>query len=101
VREYDSLSVLNDTFNYEYDGFGRRVKKNVDGVITYYIYDEEDIRFETDNTGSILAEYTHGQGIDEPLAMRRNSENYYYHVNGLGTVTALTDSSKAVVQSYV
>jgi RHS repeat-associated protein len=33
--------------------------------------------------------------------MRRNGENYYYHVNGLGTVTALTDSSRTIAQSYV
>ena len=77
------------------------MKKDVDGTVTSYIYDMEDIRFETDGVGAITAEYTHGSGIDEPLAMRRAGQNYYYHVNGLGSVTALTDSTKIVVQSYV
>jgi RHS repeat-associated protein len=101
VEKYDSTNQLISTISYAYDGFGRRVKKNVNGTITYYIYDNEDIRFETDENGTIIAEYIHGPGIDEPLAMRRDGQNYYYHVNGLGSITALTDSSKVVVQSYV
>ncbi len=101
VEQYDEFSTLISTSAYEYDGFDRRVKKNVEGVVTYYIYDQEDIRFETDELGNILAEYIHGSGIDEPLSMRRNGQNYYYHLNGLGTVIALTDSSKTKVQEYI
>lgn len=101
VDKYNSTPTLISSVSYSYDGFGRRVKKNVNGTITYYVYDMEDIRFETDASGQIIAEYTHGSGIDEPLAMRRGGANYYYHVNGLGSVTALTNSSKTVVQSYV
>jgi RHS repeat-associated protein len=101
VEKYDSSSTLTSTLTFSYNGFGRRVKKDIDGTITFYIYDNEDIRFETDENGTIIAEYIHGAGIDEPLAMRRDGQNYYYHVNGLGSVTALTDSTKAVVQSYV
>jgi RHS repeat-associated protein len=101
VDRYNSTPTLISSVSYAYDGFGRRVKKNVNGTVTYYVYDMEDIRFETDGTGAITAEYTHGPGIDEPLAMKRSGNVYYYHTNGLGSVTALTDSSKAVVQSYV
>ncbi len=101
IDKYDSTPTLISSSTYSYDGFRRRVKKDVDGTVTFYIYDNEDIRFETDELGNITAEYVHGSGIDEPLAMRRGGTNYYYHVNGLGSITALTDSSKAVVQSYV
>ncbi len=100
VEKYDSTPTLTSTSTYSYDGFGRRVKKSVDGTVTFYVYDNEDVRFETDELGNIIAEYTHGSWIDEPLAMRRNGANYYYHVNGLGSITALTDSSKTVVQTY-
>ncbi|MBI5196646.1 MAG: DUF2778 domain-containing protein [Nitrospirae bacterium] len=101
VDKYNSTPTLISSVSYSYDGFGRRIKKNVNSTVTYYIYDNEDIRFETDAVGTITAEYTHGHGIDEPLAMRRSGANYYYHTNGLGSITALTDSTKAVVQSYV
>ena len=101
VDKYNSTPTLISSVSYAYDGFGRRVKKSVNGVVMFYVYDNEDIRFETDGVGAIIAEYTHGPGIDEPLAMRRSGSNYYYHSNGLGSITALTNSTKAVVQSYV
>ena len=44
--------------------------------------------------------YTHGPGIDEPLAIERKGETYYYHADGLGSVVALTDSKQKVVESY-
>jgi RHS repeat-associated protein len=100
VERYDSTSTLISTISYAYDGFGRRVKKDVDEVVTYYIYDEEDIRFEMDESGNIIAEYTHGPGIDEPLAINKNGQDYYYHFDGLGSVTAITDKTGNVVQRY-
>jgi YD repeat-containing protein len=32
--------------------------------------------------------------------MERNGSYYYYHADGLGSVTAITDQSKTVVQRY-
>jgi RHS repeat-associated protein len=42
----------------------------------------------------------HGAGIDEPLAMTRDNEIYYYHADGLGSIVALTDKKQRVVESY-
>ena len=88
--------------NYRYDGLGRRVEKDVAGVVTRYAYDNEDILQEL-NGAAIVARYTHGPGIDEPLIMERDGERFFYHADGLGSVTELTDSkvSPEVVQSYV
>ncbi len=53
--------------------------------------------------------YTHCLGIDEPIAIERIkglsskrtvSELYYYHYDGLGSITALTDSKSKTVESY-
>jgi YD repeat-containing protein len=57
---------------YAYDGLGRRIRKDIDGTITAYVYDSEDILYEFDGLGATLARYTHGPGIDEPLAMQRD-----------------------------
>ncbi len=75
---------------YKYDPFGRRIEKNVNGVITRYVYDREDIIFELDGSGNIVTEYVHGPGIDEPIAMIRNNQTYYYHADGLGSIIAIT-----------
>ena len=85
---------------YAYDLLGRRIEKNVNGTITRYLYDREDILLEYDQAGTVIARYIHGPGIDEPLAMEKNSPMYYYHADGLGSIIALTNSTGGVVQAY-
>jgi RHS repeat-associated protein len=52
-------------------------------------------------TGSATADYLLGPGIDEPLAMSRSGSTYYYVVDGLGSVTEVTDISAAVQDTYL
>lgn len=89
---------------FKYDPFGRRIEKkvpDVEGVkVTRFVYDNEDILFETDETGAIGNRYIHGPGIDEPLALLQNRDVYYYHADGLGSVIALTDGRGKSVQNY-
>lgn len=70
-------------------------------MLTSYVYDREDIVLEFDGLGAMVAHYTHGQGTDFPLEMERGGQTYYYHYDGLGSVTELTDSSGAVAQAYL
>ena len=86
--------------SYEYDPFGRRVEKNVDGEITKYIYDGDQVIFETDSAGVITAKYVYGAGIDEVVTMQRGGSIYFYHYDGLGNVSDITDAIGSVVESY-
>ncbi len=86
---------------YAYDGLGRRIEKTVDAAITRYVYDNEDILAEYDGSNSLVAKYLHGPGVDEPLRMERGGQKYWYHVDGLGSITVLTNNSGSVVQTYV
>ena len=97
---------------YTYDVFGRRIAKTVPDALgpktTRYIYDGPDILAETDGDGALLARYTHGQGIDEPLALERYGADaaagagtaYYYHTDHLGSVVALTTASGALAETF-
>jgi len=85
---------------YKYDPFGRRIEKNVNGTVTKYLYDNEDILAEYDGNNYLKAEYVHGVGIDEPLAIMRTGQNYYNHTDGLGSVSVITNASGSVVQKY-
>jgi RHS repeat-associated protein len=117
IQRGDKLKVVTFT----YDPFGRRLSKAVhreeiddnndgdddrdaeDKVIprtTYYVYDNENIIMEYNHKGKPIGRYIHGAGIDEPLAIERKAKTYYYHLDGLGSVTALTDSKGKVVQRY-
>ncbi|WP_243374403.1 RHS repeat-associated core domain-containing protein [Geotalea sp. SG265] len=98
------------TITFKYDPFGRRIEKSltsiIDGVTktttTTYVYDDEDIAIEITNDGTTTTtnRYIHGPGNDEPLVLERNGQFYFYHADGLGSVTAITDVSRNVVQRY-
>ncbi len=88
------------TATYRYDGLGRRIEKVANGQTTRYIYDGEDILLEYDGANVLQARYTHGPGIDEPIAVTKGSATFFYHQDGLGSVTDLTDSAGATAKSY-
>ena len=88
------------TSTYRYDGLGRRIEKIGNGITRRYIYDGEDILLEYDGSNVLQARYTHGTGIDEPIAVTKGGSTYFYHQDGLGSVTDLTDSTGATAKSY-
>ncbi len=88
------------TSTYRYDGLGRRIEKVANGQTKRYIYDGEDILLEYDGANALQARYTHGPGIDEPIAVTKGGNTFFYHQDGLGSVTDLTDSAGAMAKSY-
>ena len=88
------------TSSYRYDGLGRRIEKVANGQTKRYIYDGEDIFLEYDGVNVLQARYTHGPGIDEPIAVTKGGSTFFYHQDGLGSVTDLTDSAGATAKSY-
>ncbi len=93
-----SATTPNGTSSYTYDPLGRRLSKTVAGVTTRFLYDGDQLLAETDASGAIQASYVYGAGIDEPLRLVRGATTSYYHADGLGSVTTLTDASGAVVE---
>ena len=97
------VSSTGTTVHYRYDALGRRIEKAVINgatTVTQYVYDHEDILLERDGAGTITARYTHGPGIDEPLLLEQDGQRYVYHADGLGSITALTDTAGVVQQHY-
>ncbi len=103
---------------FEYDPLGRRIEKRVvrwhdeDGDheldpdeegpphTVRYLYDQEDILATFNDAGREIARYTHGPGIDEPLAEVRRHHTRFYHADVLGSVIALTGSSEHLVRRF-
>jgi RHS repeat-associated protein len=48
----------------------------------------------------VLAKYTMGLGVDEPLAMLRGGVTSFYGQDGLGTVTSMFTTSAALAKTY-
>ena len=103
---------------FQYDPLGRRTERRVirwedeDGDhepdpeegrpprVTRYLYDHEDILATSNDSGRESARYTHGPGIDEPLAEVRRHHTRFYHADGLGSVIALTGEHGHRVRDY-
>ncbi len=88
---------------YSYDPLGRRVRKQANGQITAYIHDGDQIIAEYDSTGTLARKFVYGPGIDEPikgLSPQGTVPEWFYHSDGLGSITELTDSTGSVIEKY-
>jgi RHS repeat-associated protein len=92
------------TVNFKYDPFGRRVQKaflhSATTTTTNYVYDGPNAIEEVDANGAVLARYTQGLGIDEPLAELRASTTSYYDADGLRSITSLSNAAGALANTY-
>ena len=88
------------TVSFKYDPMGRRIEKTSSSTTSIYAYDGNDIAETTDGGGNIFARYTQGQGIDEPLALQQGGATSYYHADGLGSITSLSNTSGTLAQTY-
>jgi hypothetical protein len=69
VNDERLASIVSGTNNYQlrYDALGRCVKRSLNNVVTYYIYDGEKPIVEYSATGAIVGRNLYGKGIDEIL----------------------------------
>ncbi len=99
------LAGTGGTVAFKYDPFGRRIQKaftqGSTTTTTNYVYDGANSVEEVDQNAAVLARYTQGAGIDEPLAQVRSGTTSYYDQDGLGSVTSLSSSTGSLVSTYV
>ena len=89
------------TAEYLFDALGRRVATVVNGVRTELVYDTAgQVIEERAAGGGLLATYTYGATIDQPLTMERGGQTYTYQRDALGSVTEVTNSAGALVERY-
>ncbi|MHB1128234.1 MAG: discoidin domain-containing protein [Bacillota bacterium] len=89
----------NDHVWYNYDGDGRRVYQK-DGINeTYYGYDGSGPIVHYDGSGAVLASYLRGMG-GMLVGTTQKGGTYYYHLDGLGSIVAMTDGTGAKTAIY-
>jgi RHS repeat-associated protein len=88
------------TTTFRYDPFGRRIQKSGPLGTTNYLYDRMNSIEEVDQSGNVLARYTQGKRLDEPLAELRQGAMSFYEQDGLGSVTSLSNSVGAIAETY-
>jgi RHS repeat-associated protein len=88
------------TVSFKYDPFGTRIYKSSSSGTSGYAYDGDNLVEETNATGGVVARYSQGQNIDEPLAMLRSSTTSYFEADGLDSVSSLSNAAGALAQTY-
>src|SRR5712692_10571102 len=88
------------TVTFAYDPFGRRIKKVTSTTTSIFAYDGDNLIEETNSSGAAVARYEPTQNIDEPLAMLRSGGTSYFHADGLGSVTSLSNAAGSLAQTY-
>lgn len=116
------LTGVTRQINYFYDVVGRRMQKAVldnsapadpkKSFTRNYVYDGQNIFYEADGGGVVLAQYTHTPNVmDDVLAanitgagvtagLAQSAGNYYYLKDHLGSITSVADSLGNIVQRY-
>ena len=88
------------TVSFKYDPFGRRIYKSSSAGTSIFAYDGDNLIEETNAIGGVVARYSQTQYVDEPLAMLRSGTTSYFHTDGLGSTTSLSNASGALAQTY-
>lgn len=86
---------------YTYDGDGKRLEASSLGSKTRYLWDTiwslPQLALERDGSGNLVRRYVHGNDL---ISMRSGGKDFYYHYDGLGSVSDLTSSTGAPQWSY-
>src|SRR5438309_5310835 len=88
------------TVSFKYDAFGRRIHKYSSSGTSVLAYDGDNLIEETNSSGAVVARYSRGLNIDEPLAMLRSSTTSFYQADGLGSITSLSSGAGALALTY-
>jgi RHS repeat-associated protein len=92
--------------SYAYDYLGRRISRTIYGspnVTIRYAYDGAQIIAEYDGSGTLRRKFVYGPGLDEPICLidvANGNAAYYYHLDGLGSVVALSNVNNVLVERY-
>ncbi|HYR41499.1 MAG TPA: RHS repeat-associated core domain-containing protein, partial [Terriglobia bacterium] len=94
-----SIQSSNVTATFNYDPFGRRVSKTVNGVSTSFLYDGVNPVQES-SAGRGQANLLTGLGADEIFTRTDSTGDRSFLTDVLGSTVALTDSGGAVQAQY-
>jgi RHS repeat-associated protein len=99
-EECREKTAVGSGVTFKYDPFGKRIYKSSSAGTSIYAYDGDNLIEETNSSGTVVARYEQTQSVDEPIAILRSSATSYYHEDGLGSVTSLSNGAGSLAQTY-
>ena len=79
---------------------GERIWRKDESGLTWFVTDGMNLLAELDESLKPKASYLHGPGIDRPLVLLNDGQDYFYHSDSLGSIAALTDTDGKVSANY-
>ena len=87
--------------NYRYNGDGLKVAEDHDGTVTLFVYDGNNRLRETDDIGTVEAEFTYiPLPYAEVLSQRRDMDSSFCLPDGIRNVRQLADDAEVVTDHY-
>ncbi len=82
-----------------YDALGRRTSKTVNGQTINYVSSGQQT-LEEYAGAALQNSFVYGRDIDEVVQTKQGGQRYYYHLNSIGSVKMISDSSGKMVEQY-
>ena len=100
-RRLISVTLPNNiNITYAYLPNGDRIMRSNETETIYHLYDREDRIGDYDINGNLIQSYTHGIGIDEPVALTIDGSTYFYIPDIQGSIRAIVDTQGNAVATY-
>lgn len=96
-RLLESITCNDRQYAYTYDENGIRTSKTVDGITTYFNYENGVLLSQTDGVNTILFQY---DSTGYPLGFTYNDIQYFYITNQMNDIIGITDTSGKTVAHY-
>jgi RHS repeat-associated protein len=97
---------VDSTVKFKYDPLGRRIQKEVtlgsQSKTTNFYYSGHQVIEERDGSDQVTRQLIYGNGIDEVIRVDKytgtTSTPYYFHINDMGSITAVTDANGNIIE---
>ena len=96
-KQLIQYSDSNNIINYEYNVFGLRKSKSVNGFKTEYKYDDTKLIYEKNNINEI---YYYYDVFDSIIGFKLNNTSYYYLKNKFNDVVGILDENNSILYEY-
>jgi len=100
VDQQDNMAMTISLTTYAYDAMGRRIMKDVDGIVTKFAHQNQRLVASYDNSDVLLATYLPGPEPNMVLSMETMGEQFVVHRNTIGSVIAISDQFGSLVNQY-
>ncbi|HDK26460.1 MAG TPA: hypothetical protein ENG48_05135, partial [Candidatus Atribacteria bacterium] len=93
------VSYPDGSYNsFAYNPIGERYMENVNGKITYLIYDRGHVLMELDSDGNTIRRYT--IGLSGPISFHEEEKSYFYLKDAIDSIVGVISGNGTLVNSY-